>query len=311
MDFYKEDNMDFYKKVIKNQETRFKILDFLKLIPDRVMLKIQYKIKLGRKLDLNNPKRFSEKTQWYKLNYRDPLMTKCADKYLVREYITEKGFSEILVDLYGVYKNPEHINIDQLPEKFIIKTTNGSGTNYICKSKKDFDIKQVRNQLSKWMTRNIYSASREWAYKNITPRIIVEELIEDFSNEFDGINDYKIFCFNGKVEYIVVDVDRSVGHKRNIYTKDWDLINTSTDYPQINKEIIKPEGLDKMIEIAEILSEEFPHVRVDLYWVNNRIYFGELTFYPWTGYIYFSKDEFDYELGDKFVLPPIKKEEVQ
>ena len=296
-----------YKKIIKNQETRFTLLNLVKFVPDKIMLKIQYRIKLNRKLNLKNPERYSEKAQWYKINYRDPLMTKCADKFSVREYIESKGLQDILVELYGVYNDPNSINLNQLPDKFIVKTTNGSGTNYICTNKNDFDLQKVKQKLNHWMNRNIFSASREWAYKNIESKIIIEELIEDNENEFSGINDYKIFCFNGKAEYIVVDVDRDISHKRNIYTRDWDYINTSTDYPKIEKNVEKPEGLDRMIEIAEKLAQDFPHVRVDLYWVNNKIYFGELTFYPWTGYIYFSEDQFDYILGEKFVLPKVKR----
>ena len=296
-----------YKKIIRNQETRFRLLNLMKFIPDKIMLKVQHKIKLNKALNLKTPKRYSEKVQWYKLNYRDALMTKCADKFSVREYVESKGLKEILVDLYGVYTDPNLINLDDLPDKFIMKTTNGSGTNYICKDKKEFDIELTKSKLNKWMKRNIFSASREWAYKDIEPKIIVEELIEDKNNEFSGINDYKIFCFNGKVEYIVVDVDRDIGHKRNIYNANWSLIKTSTDYPNIGKNIKKPERLEEMIKIAEKLSNDFPHVRVDLYWVNNKIYFGELTFYPWAGHIYFSEDEFDFILGEKFKLPKVKK----
>ncbi|MFP7277869.1 ATP-grasp fold amidoligase family protein [Exiguobacterium indicum] len=295
-----------YKKIIKSQKIRFKILDTFKFIPDESMIKAQYKIKMGRNLNLKNPTRFSEKLQWYKLNYRNDLMTTCADKHGVREFIKQKGLNDILVKSYGVFKNPNEINFKKLPEKFIIKTTNGSGTNFICKDKRTFNNEKVVEILNEWSGRNIFASGREWSYKNIVPQIIVEELLEDNSNEFDGINDYKIMCFNGKAEFIVLDVDRNIGHKRNIYTKKWEKIDVSTDYPNIDREVKIPSKLAEMITIAETLSKDFPFVRVDLYLVNEKIYFGEMTFYPWTGYIQFHPDAFDFKIGEKFKLP-VKK----
>ncbi|WP_341961930.1 carbonic anhydrase [Planococcus maritimus] len=294
-----------YKKVFKNQETRFKILRLMKFIPDKTMISIQYKMKLGRTPNLISPERYTEKLQWYKLNYRTPLLTQASDKYAVREYIKSKGLEGILTKLYGVYKNPNEIELKTLPEKFVMKTTNGSGTNYLCKNKAEFPINEIKESLNKWLKRDIYSSGREWCYKNIEPKIIVEEFLEDNANQFDGINDYKFICFNGKPQYVVLDVDRHVKHKRNIYDLEWNLLEVSTDHSNIDRVIPKPMGLEKMIEVAETLSKDFPHVRVDLYWVNGKVYFGELTFYPWTGYVQFSPDEFDLVLGNKFSLPSI------
>lgn len=292
-----------YKKIIKSQETRFKILSILKFIPDDIMIKIQYKIKTGRRLNLKKPQRYSEKLQWYKLYYRDEIMTKCADKYSVREYVKDKGLENILNKLYFVYDNVEQIEFDKLPKKFVIKTTNGSGTNILCKNKNEISKNDIKEKLNKWLSRDYYSAGREWAYKDIVPKIIIEEYLEDKSNNFEGINDYKFLCFNGVVKYIVLDVDRNIDHKRNIYDVNWKLIDVSTDHNNIDIEIEKPEGLDKMLKVANTLAKDFPCVRVDLYWVNSRVYFGELTFYPWTGYVNFNPDEFDYKLGKEFTLP--------
>lgn len=294
-----------YKKIIKSQDLRFKILKALNFIPDSLMIKLQYKIKLGRSLNINDPKRYSEKLQWYKLNYRNPIMTKCADKYEVREYIKSKGLGCILNKLYLVCDSPNDIDLHLLPEKFVIKTTNGSGTNILCKNIDEFDIIESKKKLTNWLSRDYYSPGREWAYKDIKPRIIIEEYLEDQENRFDGINDYKFICFNGKVKYIVFDVDRQIGHKRNIYDKEWNFIDVSTDKPNIGDIIQKPKGLNQMIRVAEKLAEDFPTVRVDLYWVNNKIYFGELTFYPWTGYVSFKPDEFDFEIGNHFDLSKI------
>lgn len=291
-----------YKDLIRSQDFRFKILRFLRFIPDSIMIKIQYRIKLGRTLNLKNPERYSEKLQWYKLNYKNELITQCADKFEVRKYIEDKGLNFILNKLYRVYSTVEEINFDELPNEFVMKTTNGSGTNILCKNKGDIQIEAVRNTLNNWLKRDYFSAGREWGYKNVVPRIIVEEYLKDDKNKFEGINDYKFLCFHGKVEYIVFDVDRHSHHKRNIYDKNWNFVNVSTDHTNIGDNIPKPEGLEKMKEIAEILSKDFPCVRVDLYWINNKVYFGELTFYPWTGYIQFEPDEFDFILGEKFNL---------
>lgn len=295
-----------YKKIIKNQDIRFKILHFLRFVPDSLIIKIQYRIKLGRKLNLKNPQRYSEKLQWYKLKYRTPLMTKCADKYGVREYIESKGLKHILNKLYAVYDEVDEINLDKLPKKFVIKTTNGSGTNILCKDKTKISICEIKKLLNKWIKRDYFAAGREWAYKDVIPRIVVEEYLEDEKNQFEGINDYKFICFNGKPKYIVFDVDRQVNHKRNIYDINWNFIDVNTDHPNFGDCVAKPEGLDEMLKVVKILAKDFPCVRVDLYWVNGKVYFGELTFYPWTGYVQFDSDEFDFILGKQFTLPKIK-----
>ncbi|MGY6213109.1 ATP-grasp fold amidoligase family protein [Cytobacillus firmus] len=293
-----------YKRVIKSQELRFKILRLLSFIPDITMIKIQYRIKTGRKLNLDNPKRFTEKLQWYKLNYRDPLMTKCADKYEVREYVASKGLSDILVPIYGVYNRGEDIDFEKLPGKFVLKTTNGSHTNILCKDKSQLDLVNTRKTLNRWLQRSKQTkAGREWAYYNIKPRIICEKYLEDNSNEFDGINDYKFICMNGKVQFVYVDVDRFKTQKRNFYDTNWNYINVKSDHPNIEDCVPKPEGLEKMLKIANILAQDFPQVRVDLYWVNGKVIFGELTFYLLSGYVNFAPDEFDYVLGEKFCLP--------
>lgn len=294
--------MNGYKKIIKSQKLRMAILNLLRFVPDKTMISIQYRIKMGRKLNLKNPERYTEKLQAYKLYHRDSLMTKCADKYRVREFIEEKGLGEILCKLYGVYDKAEDIDYDNLPDRFVMKTTNGSGTNIICKDKSKLDREDTNVKLNDWLKRDCYGLGREWAYKDIEPKIVVEEFLEDENSKFEGINDYKFLCFGGKAEYIVFDVDRFVGHKRNIYDTQWNNLNIGTDCDKIDREIEKPEGLEQMIEVANVLAKDFPCVRVDLYWVNGKVYFGELTFYPWTGYVQFDPDEFDFTMGKKFDL---------
>jgi hypothetical protein len=294
-----------------SQEMRLKILKMLGFIPDKFMIQLQYRIKTGRRLNLKNPQRYSEKLQWYKLYYRTSLMTHCADKYSVREYIKSKGLESILNELYAVYNSANDINFDSLPEKFVIKTTNGSGTNIFCKEKSKFSFDEIKPLLNKWMSRDNFSAGREWAYKDITPRIIIEEYLEDNNNPYDGINDYKFICFNGKARCIVFDVERFSDHKRNFYDTDWSFIDVSNEYPNFGDCVSRPEGLEKMIRIVNTLAEDFPFVRVDLYWVNDKVYFGELTFYPSTGYVIFNPDDFDLILGKYFELPSKLKKEIR
>lgn len=298
--------MNGYKKLFKSASLRHSIMSFLRFIPDKQMIKLQYRIKMGFFPNLNTPERYTEKLQWYKLNYRTDDMTICADKYRVREYLERKGLSDIACKLYGVYDRAEDINFDKLPERFVIKTTNGSGTNIICKNKSELDVEKTIQELNRWLKRPCYILGREWAYKNIVPKIIIEEYLEDEANPFEGINDYKFLCFSGNPEYVVFDCDRFVGHKRAIYTSEWKYVDVGTDCDKQPDNILKPDGFEQMKEIAKKLSEDFPCARVDLYWLNSRVYFGEITFYPWTGYIKFEPDEFDFELGRLFILPKKK-----
>lgn len=293
-----------YIKLIKSQSVRYAILKALNFIPDRLMLKLQYYIKLGRFPDLSHPVRFTEWLQVYKLRYRNAKMQQCVDKFAVREYVLSKGLGHILVKLYGVYNSADLIDFSKMPRKFVIKTTNGGGGQnvIICKDKDDLDIKSIIPNLNNWLRLKTFNAGKEWAYDGIQePKIIVEQFLENKNNPEAGIEDYKILCFGGIPQIVIVDSDRYIGHKRNFYDINWNRLNISSDCPPDNDtEQIKPANYDKMIEIASILSKDFPFVRVDLYNVDGLIYFGELTFYPWSGYVQFTPDDFDKELGSYF-----------
>ncbi|MEI3356183.1 MAG: ATP-grasp fold amidoligase family protein [Clostridia bacterium] len=294
-----------YKKIIKKPEIRYKILTLFNWIPDKLMLKFQYRVKLKRKLNLINPKRFTEKLQWYKLNYRNPVMHKCVDKFEVRKYVEEKGLKYILNEIYGVYDSADDINFNALPDKFVIKATNGGGglNVLVCDNKEKFDTTNAIKMIRKWLNfKQKKSLGREWAYEGNTNKIIIEKYLEGNDENLSGINDYKFFCYNGKVEYIVFDGDRYVKHKRNIYDKEWNYLDIQTDCDKLGDCIKKPNNLSEMISVAEILAKDFPFVRVDLYSINGKIIFGELTFYPWSGYIQYKPDEFDFKLGKKFSI---------
>lgn len=292
-----------YKKIFKTRAARSAVLGMLRFVPDSMMLKLQYRIKLSRKLDLKNPKRFTEKLQWYKINYRNPLMHTCVDKYNVREYIKSKGLEDILVPLYKKYDSPDEINLSELPDKFVIKTTNGGGglDVVLCRDKSKFDLDEYKKQLV-FKNKKTRGGGREWAYYGLRAKLVVEELLINPQNEAAGVSDYKFFCYRGKPKYVVLDMDRYTDHKRNFYDINWNRIEMSSDHEGADFDVPKPENFEKMVEIASKLSEDFPYVRVDLYNVAGEIYFGELTFYPWSGYVQYTPDEMDFEFGKDFEL---------
>lgn len=289
-----------YKRYLKDRKLRFALLSLFSWIPDSIMLSIQYRLKLGRKLNLKNPQRWTEKIQLYKMKYRNPLLLQCVDKYSVRDYVCKKGLESHLVNLYGVYKSVDDIPFDALPNSFVLKTTGGGGglNVAIVKEKKNLNIESIKKDLVSWQKTIGSRGGREWAYSGIKEsRIIAEELLINSSNPDAGIEDFKILCFKGTPYYIIVDKDRYIEHKRNIYTTSWERVDVTTDHKQFSPDYPKPNNLNSMLEIATILSEDFPFVRVDLYNIGGKIYFGELTFYPWSGYVQFMPDSFDYVLG--------------
>ena len=254
--------------------------------------------------NITNPKSYNEKLQWLKLNWYNPLAAKCADKYTVREYVKDKGLENILNNLYGVFESTSEINIDKFPEKFVLKTTHGSGMNIICPDKKNFDWRNAKKQLERWLKLNYYYLGGEWVYKDLKPRIICEEFIETIDNK--PPKDYKIFCFNGKPHLLFVASDRGISTKFDFYTCDWKRIPLKQHYPNSNTELEKPRALEEMLSIAEKLSEGFPHVRVDFYYEQERVIFGEMTFFHFGGTQPFEPVEYDYILGELLDLQEIK-----
>lgn len=296
-----------YKKIIKNQKVRLMILNALNFVPDKLMIKVQYKIKTGKKLDLEKPKRYTEKLQWYKIFYRDPIMAQCADKYSVREYVKSKGLGDILNVMYRVYDDVSEIDLNELPNEFVLKTTNGGGGNNVifCRDKRTFDDKENKRLLTSWLKPKKKNGGREWVYYNSKVKIIAERLLP--LDENNDLPDYKFFCFYGKVYCLYTMIDYTENHsngKLGFYDSNFKkLPYRRMDFMPIDKYLEIPKNFKRMIEIAELLSKDFPHVRVDLYNINGEIIFGELTFFNASGYTKFEPDEFDFILGDQFNLP--------
>jgi len=295
-----------YKKILKNQKIRILILKLFDFFPDKLMVVIQYKLSTGRWLNLKNPIRFTEKMQWYKLNYHYDTLTKCSDKYSVREFVSSKNLSDILIPIYGIYDDIEEINFENLPEKFVLKTTNGSHTNILCTDKSQLNIELAKKTLFGWLNTWTCKMGREWGYYNIKPRITCEKLLEKDKN--NDLIDYKFFCFNGEPYCLYVIVERFLedGIKLGIFDIEFNLMPyRRSDIRGLKKDVPKPKNYSRMLEIAKELSKDFPFVRVDLYNIDGCIYFGELTFYDGSGYKGYIPDEFDFILGEKFKLPVI------
>lgn len=295
-----------YQKIIPSRKLRLLVLKFLDFIPDKPMINLQFYLSKGFLPNLRNPKRFTEKLQWYKLHYKNSLLTNCSDKYKVREHVKSKELNHILVPLYGVYNHVNDIDFESLPSQFVLKTNHGSHTNIICTDKSSLNIEETKKTLKEWLTAWQGKVGREWSYYNIDPKIICEKYLE--KDKTNDLIDYKFFCFNGKVFCLYVIIGRFLpdGMMLGIYDKDFKkLPYRRSDIRDINRPIDKPKNLEEMIKIAEILSSDFPHVRVDLYNIDGVIFFGELTFYDGSGYKGYIPDEFDYIIGDKFILPNI------
>ena len=310
------------KKKIKDLEHQSKLFKALMTIPrfiltwyktkimsDRAFIKSQYRRVFGTKPNLNNPKTFTEKIQWMKLFDRNPVYTICADKFKVREFVSERIGDEFLIPLLYVTDKPKDIPFDKLPSEYILKTNHTSGYNMICKGGKisffskeyEFDKIQIIGTLEQWLDNNVFYQNREWEYKNIPPKILIEEILHDESNN-DLLNDYKIHCFSGKPCYIQTIFDRNEGVKENWFDIEWrpvDLYYFSRD----KKQIEKPGNLEELINTAKKLAKGFNYVRVDLYSINKKILFGELTFHPYSGLMKFQPQEWDKKLGGLLKLP--------
>jgi hypothetical protein len=273
-------------------------------LPDKIFLKIKFRYHFGYRLDLNNPKSYNEKLQWLKIYNRNPLYTKLVDKYEVRKYIAETIGEEYLIPLIGVYDNVEEIDWPKLPKQFVLKCTHGSGANIICKDKDKLNIQKAKKQLKKWMRRNWYWYGREWPYKNVKPRIICEKFLQEADGE--QIKDYRIFCFNGVPKFITVDFDiiNKKNTRRNLYDLDWNLLDYGISYPrELSIKVERPKRIDEMIKISKILAKDKPHVRVDFYCLDTKIYFGEMTFYHQSGYGKVYPESFGRKIGDWIKLP--------
>jgi hypothetical protein len=263
-------------------------------MPDKLYLKIIYYYETGQYLNLDNPVTFNEKLQWIKLYDRKPEYNTYVDKYNVRDYIKQTLGEEYLIPLIGVYDTVDEIPWDELPNKFVLKCTHGSGSNIICKDKCKLDIEESKRKLKRWMKKNWFWFGREWPYKNVKPRIICEEFISDTNNTPDDI---KVLCFNGKAKLIEVHMNRfGNNHTQDFYDITWRKTGISQgNISNSTKE--KPLYFEEMINLSELLAKDKYHVRIDWYEVNGKLYFGEITFFDGSGLYPFDNENDNLMLG--------------
>lgn len=306
---------DVSYKTLTDNKYRTKLLanlGFYDRMDDEKYLKKLYMANFGKELDLENPKTFNEKLQWLKLYDRKPEYTMMVDKYKVREYIAEKLGEEYLIPLLGVWDDPEEIDFDKLPDQFVLKCNHNSGLGMcICKDKSKLDIKKVKSELRKGLKQDYYLHGREWPYKDVPRKIICEKYMTD-SSKTDDFTDYKFFCFNGKVDSVMLCLERQTGNpKFYFFDKEWKLCR----YNKLGKampaqfSVPKPDNVIKMFEIASELSKKLPFVRIDLYNAGGHIYFGEITFFPDSGFDYNLLPETDKYFGSLINLEDINFED--
>lgn len=305
-----------FKDFINNPALIFESLGargFFRWMSDEKYLKKLYRIRMGKKLDLDNPQTYNEKLQWLKIHDRKPEYTQMVDKAEAKKIVAGKIGEEYIIPTLGVYEKWDDIDFDKLPNSFVIKCTHDSGGLVIVKDKNSFDKKAAKKKINKSLKRNYYYGLREWPYKDVKPRIIIEEFISNEGNG-DALTDYKFFCFKGKADCVMVCIDREIKDtKFYFFNKKWEFkrlnirgINVSKDFT-----LPKPKRIDKMFEIAECLSKDYPFVRVDLYQSCGKIYFGEMTFFPESGFDGNLLRETDNYFGRLIDITDIKKNSME
>lgn len=284
--------------------------DYSKLLfwlPSSIYLKILFKKKMNKKLDLKNPVTYNEKLQWLKLHDHNPLYIKLVDKYEVKDIVAKIIGDKYIIPTYGVYDDFDDIDFSKLPKSFVIKCTHDSGSLVICKDKKNLNLKETRDTINSGLNGNYYYRSREWPYKNIKPRIIIEKYIENKTD--DELRDYNFFSFNGKVKMMLIaSNEQSSGDTYfDFFDCDFKHLDIVNGHPCAPKKPHKPKNFQLMIELAEKLSKDIPHVRVDFYEMNGHVFFGKMTFYHWSGMMPYKPEKWDKIMGDLIDLNKIKK----
>lgn len=274
-------------------------------VPDKMFQQMDYRrFNPGKRINFRNPQTFTDKLQWLKYYYHNPLYTTLVDKYAVRDFVRERIGEGILVPSLGVWDTVEEIDFDKLPDRFVLKCTHDSGSVVICTDKSRFDTEAAKEKLNYGLNRNQFYLSREWPYKNVQPRIVAEEYL-DGDPEL-GLIDYKCFCFGGKCEFILVCTNRfkDGGMMVSFFDKDWNPIPMGqVGEVTEQREIARPDCLERIIKYAEILSGDIPHVRVDFIISNGKLYFTEMTFFDSGGRKPFTPKEYNEKYGNMIKLP--------
>lgn len=297
-------------KLLKNPAKFIYLLDRVKLgkyIPDKMFLKLLYRANLGKRLNLENPQTYNEKLQWLKLYDHKDIYTTMVDKHEVKKYVADIIGEEYIIPTLAVYDNFDQIDFDALPDQFVLKCTHDSGGLVICKDKSQLDKAVARKTLEKSLKNNFFYQWREWPYKNVKPRIIAEQFMEDSVTK--ELRDYKFFCFDGVAKALFIATERQASEETKFDFFDMDYNHLDMRHGHPNAEVLpqKPVCFEKMRELAEKLSVGIPQVRVDFYEVDGKVYFGELTFFHHGGLVPFEPEEWDYTFGSWIKLPSASK----
>ena len=270
--------------------------------PEKVVKRV-FLERMGHELNLENPQTYSEKLQWLKLYYHNPLYTTLVDKYEVKQYVEERIGKEYIIPTLGVWNKFDAIDFDMLPNQFVLKCTHDSGGLVICKDKLKFDIAAARKTINKCLKHNFYYDGFEWPYKNVKPRIIAEQYMEDYKTQ--ELRDYKFFCFDGVVKYMFIATDRQNREEPyfDFFNSDFNYLDMRQGHPNAPILPEKPQCFDEMKQLAKKLSVGMPHVRVDLYEVDGKVFFGEFTFFHHGGWTPFDPAEWDLRFGKEIKLP--------
>ena len=268
---------------------------------DEIAVRIGYFLSMHKMLNLEHPKTYNEKLQWLKLHDKRDVYTKMVDKVLAKDYVHEVLGDGYTFKTLGVWERFDDIDFDKLPNQFVLKCTHDSGGLIICKDKSKLNIERARKKINKCLKKNYFFATREYPYRNVVPRIIAEEYMVDESGT--ELKDYKFFCFDGVPKMLFVATDRAIDTRFDFYDSDFNHLPFTQGHPWAEKEIKKPEHFDEMLNLAARLSTGIPHVRVDLYNINGKIYFGEMTFFHYSGTMPIHPEEWDYKIGEWLKLP--------
>lgn len=279
--------------------TTVKLVD---LLPDSTYLKLIFYARLGYRLNLKSPKTFNEKIQWLKLYDKHPEYTRMVDKVDAKEYVASIIGQEYIIPTFGVWDSIQDIDWEKLPQQFVVKSTNDSGGVVVCKDKSLFNVDKAVEKLQRTGNRDYTKINKEYPYHNVSHRYIAEQYLEDESG-FE-LKDYKIFCFNGVPKFLFVATGRQQNDTRfDFFDCEFNHLPVKNGHPNADIQPTKPQNFEEMLEIASRLSQGIPHVRVDLYNVKGRVYFGEMTFFHWSGIVPFEPIEWDYKFGEYIKLP--------
>lgn len=282
---------------------KFEGSPIFRFLPDKTALKIQYKNRFLKKLDLKDPKTFNQKLQWLKLYNRDPQHTKMVDKYEAKKIAARMMGEDHIIPSYGVWNSFDEIDFDALPNQFVLKCTHGSGDVVIVKDKSKMDMESAREKITRSLRKNYYKIAREWPYKNVPPRVLAEAFMED---ESGGLKDYKTYCFNGTAKIMMIASDRFSEKQTRFdyFDRDYNWLDLTWGSMYSETKPSKPELFDQIMELASSMSTGIPHVRIDYYVINGKIYFGEFTFFDGAGFEAISPEEWDEKMGSWIKLPP-------